>query len=73
METEAGGGAGRLEVSIAGNLDVARLWFVPAAVFGGPGLLVLLWVGLQVLAGIAWLPAARRLRGDEGPTPRASP
>jgi hypothetical protein len=60
-----GGPADRLQVSISGDLDVAQLWFVPAAVLGGPGLLVLLWVGLQVLAGLVWLPAARRLRGDD--------
>jgi hypothetical protein len=55
-----------LSVTNGGNLDTAQLWFGPAAVLGGPGLLVLLWVGVEVLAGIAWLPAARRLRGDEG-------
>jgi hypothetical protein len=66
VETRAGAFGDGLSVSIGGNLDIAQLWFVPAAVLGGPGLLVLLWVGVEVLAGIAWLPAARRLRGDEG-------
>lgn len=57
---------GELGVRILGGLDVSQLWFVPAGVFGGPGVLVILWVILQVGAGTAWLPAARRLRGDEG-------
>jgi hypothetical protein len=40
-------------------------WFVPGAVLGVPGLLVLLWVALQLAAGIAWLPAANRVRGND--------
>lgn len=47
-----------------GGFDPAPLWFVPAAAIGAPGLLVILWVALQVAAGAAWLPATRRLRGD---------
>lgn len=50
---------------LAVALDVSQLWFVPAAVVGGPGLLVILWVAAQVVAGGIWLPAARRLRGDD--------
>jgi hypothetical protein len=59
------GGFGDLTVRILGGLDVSQLWFIPAGVLGGPGLLVILWVALQVGAGMAWLPATRRLRGDE--------
>jgi hypothetical protein len=52
-------------VGILDGLDVSQLWFVPAVALGGPGLLVLLWVALQVTAGLVWVPAARRLRGEE--------
>ena len=51
-------------VAGVGNLQLGSAWFVPAAVVGGPGLLVLLWLGLQLLAGIAWLPAGLRVRGS---------
>jgi hypothetical protein len=62
---DVGESLGDLTVRILGGLDVSNLWYVPAGVLGGPGLLVILWVALQVAAGMAWLPAARRLRGDE--------
>jgi len=40
-------------------------WFVPAAAIGGPGLLVIVWIGLQVVGATLWIPAIRRLRGEE--------
>jgi hypothetical protein len=40
-------------------------WSVPAAVVGVPGLLVVLWVALQTVGALAWIPAVRRLRGQE--------
>jgi len=48
-----------------GNLSTLELWLVPGAVIAGPGLLVLLWLAIQVLAGMVWLPAARRVRGQD--------
>jgi hypothetical protein len=42
-----------------------EIWAVPAAVIGGPGLLVLLWIALQAAGATAWIPAARRLRDDD--------
>lgn len=51
-----------MNASILGTLDIAPLWFVPAAVVGAPGLLVILWIALQLGAGLAWLPVARRFR-----------
>jgi hypothetical protein len=42
----------------------AGAWFVPAAVIGGPGLLVILFVALQMAGAAAWIPAVRRLRGE---------
>jgi len=46
-------------------LDGIGTWSVPAAVVGVPGLLVVLWVALQTVGALAWIPAVRRLRGDE--------
>jgi hypothetical protein len=40
-------------------------WFVPAAAIGGPGLLVIVWIGLQIVGATLWIPAIRRLRGEE--------
>jgi hypothetical protein len=59
-------GAGFGALSLDG-LELGQLWLVPAALVGTPGLLVILWVVLQLVAGAVWLPAARRLRGDDGP------
>lgn len=54
-----------LQADLTVALDVSQLWVVPAAVIGGPGLVVLLWIAAQAVAGGIWLPAARRLRGDD--------
>lgn len=53
-------GGGSLSV-----LDGFGTWSVPAAVVGVPGLLVVLWVTLQTVGALAWIPAVRRLRGDD--------
>ncbi len=47
------------------------MWIVPAATIGVPGLLILIWIGLQAVGAFAWMPAVRRLRGDDeaAPTP----
>jgi hypothetical protein len=55
------------------ELDLGRLgliggvdtWIVPSATLGVSGLLILIWIGLQGLGAFAWIPAVRRLRGDE--------
>jgi hypothetical protein len=49
-------------VELVGTLDT---WLVPATTIGGTGLLVLLFVALQAAGTVAWLPAVRRLRGEE--------
>jgi hypothetical protein len=46
-------------------LDGFDTWSVPAAVVGVPGLLVVLWVALQTVGALAWIPAVRRLRGND--------
>jgi len=44
-------------------LDGPLVWFVPGAAVGVPGLLVLLWIGLQAAGALAWIPAVRRMGG----------
>jgi len=45
-------------------LDAPLVWFVPGAVVGVPGLLVLLWIALQAVGALAWIPAVRRMSGE---------
>lgn len=63
-------------------LGGAPEWSIPAVVVGTPGVLLILWVALQVSAALAWFPLVRRLRGsplmdgspaaaDVGPMPAA--
>lgn len=51
-----------------GSLAGVEIWAVPAATLGLPGLLVLLWIAAQTVGALAWIPAVRRLRGDEDET-----
>jgi hypothetical protein len=64
VRSPASGDGAFLGLSIGPSLGIGQLWFVPAVVIGTPGLLVILWVVLQVTSGAIWLPAARRLRGE---------
>ena len=64
-------GSNGLSVGGLGDVGALQLWLVPGAVIAGPGLLVLIWLAIQVLAGMAWLPAARRVRGQEDRRMRA--
>lgn len=52
-------------LELFGLLDAGEVWFVPAAAVGVPGLLVILWVGLQAVGTLAWIPAVRRMRGED--------
>ena len=47
-----------------------EIWAVPAATIAVPGLLVLIWVVLQTAGAVVWIPAVRRLRGEDGPRDR---
>lgn len=49
-----------------GPLSFSLEWLIPSLVVSGPGLLVLIVVGAQLLAGAAWLPVVRRNVGDFG-------
>jgi predicted RNA-binding protein with TRAM domain len=46
-------------------LDGPFVWFVPGAAVGVPGLLVIVFVVLQGVGALAWIPAVRRLGGDK--------
>jgi hypothetical protein len=42
-----------------------QVWSVPAVAMGVPGLLLIAWVALQAAGVLAWIPAVRRMRGDD--------
>ena len=56
-----------MDVDMLGGVEI---WSVPAATLAGPGILLIIWVGLQAVGALAWIPAVRRLRGDDEPAPR---
>ena len=58
---------GSMEVDLLGGVEI---WSVPAATLAVPGILLIIWVGLQAVGALAWIPAVRRLRGDGEPEPR---
>jgi len=60
-----------LDLTTLWLLDGMDVWVVPAATLAGPGLIVLLWVALQAGGVSLWIPAARRLRGEERSAPQA--
>lgn len=49
-----------------GSLSFSFEWLIPSLVVSVPGLLLLLAIGAQLLAGAAWLPLVRREVGDFG-------
>jgi hypothetical protein len=51
-------------------LEGPLVWFVPSAVMGGPGLLILLFVALQAGGALAWIPAVKRMSGEPLPVQR---
>lgn len=55
----------KLNAQLFDLLGSPQVWFVPAAAIGAPGLLVLLWVLLQTVGTLAWIPFVRRMRGQE--------
>lgn len=46
-------------------LDGPLMWVVPGAAVLGPGLLVILFVALQALGALAWIPAVRHFGGED--------
>lgn len=71
---EAGDGTPEVSLGPLGVVDGLTVWAIPGAVVGGPGLLVILWVALQAGVAAAWIPAVRRMRGQDvnRPPPRQS-
>jgi predicted membrane-bound dolichyl-phosphate-mannose-protein mannosyltransferase len=51
-------------------LEGPLVWFVPGAVVGGPGLLIVLFLALQAGGALAWIPAVRKMSGDPIPAQR---
>lgn len=66
-----GGGGGGPNDNVGVNVDVLSLvdnpfdWIVPGAPVALPGLLVILFVVLQGMGALAWIPAVRRLGQDD--------
>ncbi len=52
-------------VDVLGLLDNPFEWFVPGAPVALPGLLVILFVLLQAVGALAWIPAVRRMGDDD--------
>ena len=48
-------------LELLGLLNGDYMWFVPAASVALPGLLVILWVVLQTIGALAWIPSVRRM------------
>ena len=61
---------GDLGMDLMTKLDGTFVWFVPGAAVGVPGLLVILFVVLQGAGALAWVPAVRRMGGDDLPHQR---
>jgi hypothetical protein len=45
-----------------------EVYAVPAAAIAVPGIVLLIWLGLQTIGALAWIPAVRRLRGRDDRT-----
>ncbi len=65
LDRDEAGGPGALALAAASILVGASVFAVPAAVLGGPGLLLILFVVLQTAGALGWVPAVRRLRGED--------
>ena len=68
-EPPVGGGTDPAPVPVGlgalGLLASIDIWIVPGLLLGVPGLLVVAFVALQAVGALAWIPAIRRLRGQE--------
>ena len=75
LSGSADGGTDDLGVAldVMGQLDGAFVWFVPSAPTVVPGLLVIAFVALQAIGALAWIPAVRRMGGDDRRRPRSRP
>jgi hypothetical protein len=63
--SDAQGGAGiGIGTEVFALLEGPLVWFVPGAAVGVPGLLVVVFIGLQAAGAMAWIPAVRRMSGE---------
>jgi hypothetical protein len=66
---EATGADVEVGLELLGLLDTGYVWLVPAASVALPGLLVILFVGLQAAGALAWIPSMRRMEEERaGPS-----
>lgn len=64
LHAEAVGDGADVVLGQIGLVGGVTIWVVPAAVLGVPGVLVIVWVTLQAVGVLAWVPALRRLGGE---------
>jgi hypothetical protein len=63
------GDAGEVAITGVDLVGGVGTWAIPVATLGLPGLLLAaLWILAQTIGALAWIPAVRRLRGDEDET-----
>lgn len=58
-----------VDIATADLMAGAGVYAVPAAALALPGVLILVWLALQTVGALAWIPAVRRLRGRDGASP----
>jgi len=55
----------QLDIGAVDVMAGVEVYAVPAAAIAVPGLVLLIWLGLQAIGALAWIPAVRRLRGRD--------
>jgi len=55
----------QLDIGAVDVLASVQAYAVPAAALAVPGIVLLIWLGLQTIGALAWIPAVRRLRGRD--------
>jgi hypothetical protein len=64
--SESQGDAGEVAITGVDVVGGVGTWAIPVATLGLPGLLLAaLWIVAQTIGALAWIPAVRRLRGDD--------
>lgn len=55
----------QLDIGAVDVMASVQAYAVPAAAIAVPGIVLLIWLGLQAIGALAWIPAVRRLRGRD--------
>jgi hypothetical protein len=55
----------QLDIGVVDVMASVQAYAVPAAAIAVPGIVLLIWLGLQAIGALAWIPAVRRLRGRD--------